>query len=51
MVISLLDTEIDWKAYMEEVEGFISGERDYTKINGCTGPLGKVYYYLYHYKL
>lgn len=34
-----LDTEIDWKAYMEEVEGFLEGERDYTKIEGNTGPL------------
>ncbi len=34
-----LDTEIDWKAYMEEVEGFLSGERDYSKIQGNTGPL------------
>jgi alpha-1,3-mannosyltransferase len=24
---------------MEEVEGYESGERDYTKIQGCTGPL------------
>ena len=24
---------------MEEVEGYLSGERDYTKIQGCTGPL------------
>lgn len=32
-------TEIDWKAYMEEVEGFLGGERDYTQIRGNTGPL------------
>ncbi|KAJ1409012.1 ALG3 protein-domain-containing protein [Ochromonadaceae sp. CCMP2298] len=32
-------TEIDWKAYMEEVEGFLGGERDYTQIRGSTGPL------------
>lgn len=35
----LLDTEIDWIAYMQEVEGFILGERDYTKLKGDTGPL------------
>jgi alpha-1,3-mannosyltransferase len=34
-----LDTEIDWIAYMQEVEGFILGERDYTKLKGDTGPL------------
>jgi alpha-1,3-mannosyltransferase len=38
-VFSLLDTEIDWKAYMEEVEGYLNGERDYRLIQGSTGPL------------
>ena len=33
------DTEIDWKAYMQEVEGFINGTHDYTKLHGDTGPL------------
>ncbi|KAF6824093.1 hypothetical protein CPLU01_11022 [Colletotrichum plurivorum] len=32
-------TEIDWVAYMEQVAQFVSGERDYTKIKGGTGPL------------
>ncbi|KAI1369592.1 glycosyltransferase [Xylaria arbuscula] len=32
-------TEIDWKAYMEQVEQFVAGERDYTVIKGGTGPL------------
>ncbi|KAI1081820.1 glycosyltransferase family 58 protein [Whalleya microplaca] len=32
-------TEIDWKAYMEQVAQYVSGERDYTKIKGGTGPL------------
>ncbi|PVU96575.1 hypothetical protein BB561_001088 [Smittium simulii] len=31
--------EIDWKAYMEQVELFVSGERNYLKIEGGTGPL------------
>ncbi|KAI6647287.1 Dol-P-Man:Man(5)GlcNAc(2)-PP-Dol alpha-1,3-mannosyltransferase [Oopsacas minuta] len=32
-------TEIDWEAYMHEVEGFINGTLDYAKLNGSTGPL------------
>ena len=32
-------TEIDWIAYMEEVETYMSGERDYLQIRGGTGPL------------
>ncbi|XP_028650838.1 dol-P-Man:Man(5)GlcNAc(2)-PP-Dol alpha-1,3-mannosyltransferase [Erpetoichthys calabaricus] len=32
-------TEIDWKAYMSEVEGVINGTYDYTKLKGDTGPL------------
>src|SRR3954454_8339365 len=53
--ISFLDTEIDWKAYMQEVSGFLNGERDYMKLRGDTGPLvypaGFVYIYsaLYHF--
>lgn len=42
-------TEIDWKAYMQEVEGFINGTRDYSQLKGDTGPLvypaGFVYLY------
>jgi len=34
-----IDTEIDWTAYMEQIEQVIAGERDYTKIKGGTGPL------------
>ncbi|ORY62895.1 Dolichyl-P-Man:Man(5)GlcNAc(2)-PP-dolichyl mannosyltransferase [Pseudomassariella vexata] len=47
-------TEIDWKAYMEQVSQYVSGERDYTLIKGGTGPLvypaAHVYTYtgLYH---
>ncbi|KAL2258234.1 hypothetical protein VTK26DRAFT_8538 [Humicola hyalothermophila] len=47
-------TEIDWVAYMEQISQIISGERDYTKIRGGTGPLvypaAHVYIYrgLYH---
>lgn len=32
-------TEIDWKAYMQEVEYFINGERNYMVMKGDTGPL------------
>ena len=34
-----LDTEIDWNAYMQEVKGFLDGERNYFNIAGDTGPL------------
>jgi len=34
-----IDTEIDWKAYMEEVEGVENGEYDYANLKGGTGPL------------
>ena len=26
-------------AYMEEVGGVLDGERDYSQLKGCTGPL------------
>lgn len=32
-------TEIDWKAYMQEVEGFLNGTTDYSRLRGDTGPL------------
>ncbi|XP_064459238.1 lethal(2)neighbour of tid protein-like [Ornithodoros turicata] len=32
-------TEIDWKAYMQEVEGVINGTYDYAQLKGDTGPL------------
>ncbi|ETV85214.1 hypothetical protein H257_03031 [Aphanomyces astaci] len=42
-------TEIDWKAYMQQVTQFKNGERDYLNIRGDTGPLvypaGHVYIY------
>lgn len=42
-------TEIDWVAYMQEVEGVMNGTYDYLKLKGDTGPLvypaGFVYFY------
>ncbi|KAJ2585548.1 dolichyl-P-Man:Man(5)GlcNAc(2)-PP-dolichol alpha-1,3-mannosyltransferase, partial [Coemansia sp. RSA 1722] len=32
-------TEIDWKAYMQEVQGVLDGERNYLNLEGDTGPL------------
>lgn len=32
-------TEIDWVAYMQEVDLWLDGEYDYRKISGNTGPL------------
>lgn len=32
-------TEIDWKAYMQEVEGVANGTYDYYQLKGDTGPL------------
>ena len=37
--VVVIDTEIDWKAYMQEVEGFLNGTRDYRRLEGDTGPL------------
>ncbi|KAG7177596.1 lethal(2)neighbour of Tid protein-like [Homarus americanus] len=48
-------TEIDWIAYMQEVEGVVNGTTDYTKLRGDTGPLvypaGFVYMFLGLYHL
>ncbi|KAF4519814.1 hypothetical protein B566_EDAN006828 [Ephemera danica] len=35
----LSNTEIDWKAYMQEVEGVVNGTFDYSQLKGDTGPL------------
>lgn len=32
-------TEIDWRAYMQEVEGVVNGTYDYYQLQGDTGPL------------
>lgn len=33
-------TEIDWKAYMQEVEGFINGTWDYKELKGTLENVG-----------
>uniref|UniRef100_A0A2K6U273 Dol-P-Man:Man(5)GlcNAc(2)-PP-Dol alpha-1,3-mannosyltransferase n=1 Tax=Saimiri boliviensis boliviensis TaxID=39432 RepID=A0A2K6U273_SAIBB len=35
----MFPTQIDWKAYMAQVEGVINGTYDYTQLRGDTGPL------------
>ncbi|OCF61010.1 dolichyl-P-Man:Man(5)GlcNAc(2)-PP-dolichyl mannosyltransferase [Kwoniella mangroviensis CBS 10435] len=44
-------TKIDWPAYMQQVEMFLDGERDYSKIEGETGPLVYPALHLYIYTL
>lgn len=49
LTIGETDTEIDWEAYMQQVAQFLSGEHDYVKIAGGTGPLvyPAVHVYIY----
>lgn len=46
-------TEIDWRAYVQEVEGFLNGTFNYYELKGDTGPLvypaGFVYIYSFLY--
>jgi len=55
IVLKVPYTEIDWKAYMQEVEGFWNGTKDYEQLKGDTGPLvypaGFVYIFLALYHL
>ena len=45
------DTEIDWVAYMQEVEGWaVEGHTDYTLLRGDTGPLVYPAGFLYIYR-
>lgn len=43
-------TEIDWDAYMQEVDTWMSGEYDYRNIRGDTGPLVYPAGFLYLYR-
>jgi alpha-1,3-mannosyltransferase len=51
MLIGFVDTEIDWKTYMQQVEVYIKGERDYSMISGDTGPLVYPAMHVYIYRL
>eukprot|EP00002_Diphylleia_rotans_P023171 TRINITY_DN4554_c0_g1_i3.p1 TRINITY_DN4554_c0_g1~~TRINITY_DN4554_c0_g1_i3.p1 ORF type:complete len:312 (+),score=49.82 TRINITY_DN4554_c0_g1_i3:44-979(+) len=55
IILNVNYTEIDWVAYMQEVEGVLGGEFDYWKLKGDTGPLvypgGFVYVYSFLYYL
>ncbi|GAB2300047.1 dolichyl-P-Man:Man(5)GlcNAc(2)-PP-dolichol alpha-1,3-mannosyltransferase [Dionaea muscipula] len=42
-------TKIDWDAYMAQVKGFLEGERNYTNLEGDTGPLVYPSGFLYVY--
>ncbi|KAI9921456.1 hypothetical protein PsorP6_002559 [Peronosclerospora sorghi] len=44
-------TEIDWSTYMQQVELFKGGERDYMNIRGDTGPLVYPAGFLYVFSL
>eukprot|EP00892_Ulva_mutabilis_P001623 jgi/Ulvmu1/11461/UM077_0004.1 len=39
IIVKVPYTEIDWQAYIEEVDGFLGGELDYANLRGGTGPL------------
>ncbi|KAF9069860.1 glycosyltransferase family 58 protein [Rhodocollybia butyracea] len=51
----IIHTEIDWETYMLQVELYLKGERDYSKISGPTGPLvypaGHVYVFRFLYDI
>eukprot|EP00397_Hematodinium_sp_SG-2012_P033795 GEMP01036163.1.p1 GENE.GEMP01036163.1~~GEMP01036163.1.p1 ORF type:complete len:396 (+),score=50.71 GEMP01036163.1:130-1317(+) len=42
-------TEIDWETYMIQVNHFLRGERDYTNIEGPTGPCVYPAFFLYSF--
>ncbi|KAI9728598.1 MAG: dolichyl-P-Man:Man(5)GlcNAc(2)-PP-dolichol alpha-1,3-mannosyltransferase [Cirrosporium novae-zelandiae] len=39
IILKVPYTEIDWRAYMQQISQYRAGERDYTVIRGDTGPL------------
>ena len=49
--VSCADTEIDWTAYMQEVEGWaLGGDTNYLNLKGDTGPLVYPAGFLYVYR-
>ncbi|KAL4968802.1 dolichyl-P-Man:Man(5)GlcNAc(2)-PP-dolichol alpha-1,3-mannosyltransferase [Aspergillus stella-maris] len=44
-------TEIDWTTYMQQIKLYLAGERDYTRIEGSTGPLVYPAAHVYGYSL
>lgn len=49
-IVDNADTEIDWNTYMQQVQQYIDGERDYPTIKGDTGPLVYPAMHLYVYR-
>ena len=49
-MLTFIDTEIDWVAYMQQVQQVVDGERDYTVIKGDTGPLVYPAMHVYIYR-
>ncbi|KAL2840972.1 putative alpha-1,3-mannosyltransferase [Aspergillus pseudoustus] len=47
----MLDTEIDWTTYMQQIRLFLDGERNYILIKGSTGPLVYPAAHVYSYTL
>eukprot|EP00667_Euglena_gracilis_P011406 EG_transcript_11655 len=49
IILKVPYTEIDWRAYMQEVEAILGGEMNYKNVRGDTGPIvypaGFVYVY------
>uniref|UniRef100_A0A915PDV2 dolichyl-P-Man:Man5GlcNAc2-PP-dolichol alpha-1,3-mannosyltransferase n=1 Tax=Meloidogyne floridensis TaxID=298350 RepID=A0A915PDV2_9BILA len=39
LTVNEIDTEIDWKTYMQQVGCYLKGERNYSKLVGDTGPI------------
>jgi alpha-1,3-mannosyltransferase len=38
-IFFLIDTEIDWSTYMQQVKVYLKGQYNYTLISGDTGPI------------
>jgi alpha-1,3-mannosyltransferase len=38
-ILFLIDREIDWSTYMQQVKVYLNGQYNYTLISGDTGPI------------